>query len=89
MSAMTAYQGHGAEQQRKEEDPKLENRTECYRFGTWNVRMLAWKELELIGVTMRYRLDMFAVSECKINGNRMKTVDGVISMYSGVREGRA
>ena len=89
MSAMTAYQGHGAEQQRKEEVPKLENETECYRFGTWNVRMLAWKELELIGVIMRYRLDMFEVSECKINGNGMKTVKGVMSVFAGVQEGRA
>ena len=89
MSAMTAYQGHGAEQQRKEEDPKLENRSECYRFGTWNMRMLAWKELELIGVIMRYRLDMLEVSECKINGNGMKTVKSVISVFSGVQEGRA
>ena len=48
--------------------------------------MLAWKEL--IGI-MRYRLDMFEVSECKINGNRMKTVEGVISVFSGVQEGRA
>ena len=31
--------------------------------------MLAWKELELIGVIMRYILDMLEVSECKINGN--------------------
>ena len=51
--------------------------------------MLAWKELELIGVIMRYRLDMLEVSECKINGNGMKTVEGVISVYSGVQEGRA
>ena len=53
------------------------------------MRLLAWKELELIGVTMRYRLDMLEVSECKINGNGMKTVEGVISVYSGVQEGRA
>ena len=26
------------------------------------MRLLAWKELELIGVIMRYRLDMFEVS---------------------------
>ena len=51
--------------------------------------MLAWKELELIGVIMRCRLDMLEVSECKINGNGMKTVEGVISVYSGVQEGRA
>ena len=50
--------------------------------------MLARKELELIGVTMRYRLDMFEGSECKINENEMKTVKGVISVYSGVQEGR-
>ena len=51
--------------------------------------MLAWKELELIGVIMRYRLDMLEVSESKINGNGMKTVEGVISVYAGVQEGRA
>ena len=50
--------------------------------------MLAWKELELIGVIMIYRLDMLEVSECTINGNGMKTVKGVISVYSGVQEGR-
>ena len=89
MSAMTAYQSHGAEQQSKEEDPKLENRTECYRFGMWNVRMLAWKELELIGIIIRYGLDMLEVSESKINGNGMKTVKGVMSVFAGVQEGRA
>ena len=53
------------------------------------MRMLAWKELELIGVIMRYRLNMLEVSESKINGNGMKTVKCVISVYSGVQEGRA
>ena len=38
---------------------------------------------------MRYRLDMLEVSECKINENGMKTVEGVITVYFGVQERRA
>ena len=70
-------------------DAKLGNSNDRYRFGTWNVRMLTGKELELIGEMKRYRLDVLGVSEGKMRGNGMKTVEGVTCVYSGVQEGRA
>ena len=75
---------------RKEQgDPKLGKNNDCYRFGTWNVRTLTGKELELIGEMKRYSLDVVGVSEGKMRGNGMKTVEGVNCVYSGVQEGRA
>ena len=71
------------------EDPKLGNSKDCYQFGTWNVRTLTEKELELIGEMRRYRLDVLGVSEGKIRESGMKTVEGVTCVYSGVQEGRA
>ena len=72
----------------KVEDPKLENSTDCY-LGTWNVRTLMGKELELIGEVKRYRLDVLRVSEGKMRINGMKTVEDVACVSSGVLEGRA
>ena len=76
-------------QKDKPEDSKLGNSKDCYRFGTWNVRTLTGKELELIAEMKRYRLDVLGVSEGKMRGNGMKTVEGVTCVYSGVQEGRA
>ena len=53
------------------------------------MRTLTGKELELIGEMKRYRLDVLGVSEGKMRGNGMKTVEGVTCVYSGVQEGRA
>ena len=53
------------------------------------MRTLTGKELELIGEMKRYRLDVLGVSEGKIRGNGMKTVESVTCVYSGVQEGRA
>ncbi len=75
--------------QKNKQDPKLVKRNDCYRFGTWNVRTLTGKELELIGEMKRYRLDVLGVSEGKIRGNGTKSVEGVTCVYSGVQEGRA
>ena len=36
-----------------------------------------------------YRLDAVGVSEGKVRGNGMKTVDCITCVYSGVQEGRA
>ena len=37
----------------------------------------------------KYRLDVLGVSEGKMRGNGMKTVEGVTCVYTGVQEGRA
>ena len=42
-------------------DPNLGNNNNCYRFGTWNVRSLTGKEVELVE-EMKYRLDVLGVS---------------------------
>ena len=60
-------------QKNKLEDPKLRNSKDCYQFGTWKVRTLTGKELELIGEMKRYQLDVLGVGEGKIRGNEMKT----------------
>ena len=73
----------------KQGDPKLGNNNDCYRFGTWNVRSLTGKEIELIEEMKKYRLDVLGVSEGKMRGNGMKTVDGMTCVYSGVQQGRA
>ena len=73
----------------KQGDPKLVNNNDCYRFGTWNVRSLTGKEMELIEEMKKYRLDVLGVSEGKMRGNGMKTVDGMTCVYSGVQQGRA
>ena len=38
-------------------DPNLRNNNDCYRFGTWNVRTLTGKEMELIEEMKKHRLD--------------------------------
>ena len=58
-------------------DPNSGNNNDCYRFGTWNVRSLTGKEVELVEEIKRYRLDVLGVSEGKMRGNGMKTVDGM------------
>ena len=72
-------------QKNKAEDPKLGYSKDCYWFKTWNVRTQTGKELELIGEMKRYRLDVLGVSEGKIRGKGMKTVEGVTCVYSGVQ----
>ena len=73
----------------KQSDPKLGNNNGCYRFGTWNVRSLTGKEMELIEEMKKYKLNVLGVSEGKMRGNGMKTVDGMTCVYSGVQQGRA
>ena len=70
-------------------DPNLGNNNDCYRFGTWNVRSLTGKEVELVEEMKRYRFDVLGVSEGRMRGNGMKTVDGMTCVYSGVQQGRA
>ena len=42
-------------------DPNLGNNNDCCTFGTWNVRSLTGKVVELIEEMKKYRLDALGV----------------------------
>ena len=73
----------------KQDNPKIGNNNDCYRFGTWNVRSLTGKEMELIEEMKKYRLDVLGVSEGKMRGNGMKTVDGMTCVYCRCAAGKS
>ena len=54
------------------------------------MRTLIGKEGNLIEEMEKYRLDVLGVSEGKMRGSGLETVDGKITcVYSGVQQGRA
>ncbi|KAJ4428628.1 hypothetical protein ANN_24673 [Periplaneta americana] len=55
------------------------------RFGTWNIKMLNGKEVEVIQEMEIYKIDLLGISEVRKKGNGVKTLDkGHVLRYSGV-----
>ncbi|KAJ4430790.1 hypothetical protein ANN_19381 [Periplaneta americana] len=55
------------------------------RFGTWNIKTIAGKEVELIQEMKRHKPEILGISEVKKKGNGMKKLqEGYTLQYSGI-----
>ena len=55
------------------------------RFGTWNIKTINGKEVELIQEMKDHKMEILGLSEVKRKGNGMRRLqDGYILRYSGV-----
>ena len=66
------------------------------RFGTWNIKTINGKEIELIQEMKDWKIEIFGLSEVKKKGNGIKKLqDGYMLRYSEVgmdrraKEGKA
>ena len=59
------------------------------RIGTWNIKTLNGKEVEMIEEMEKYRLEILGISEVKKKGNGMIHLEkGYVLRYVGVNIGR-
>ena len=56
------------------------------RIGTWNVRGINGKEVELIEEIKKYRIDLLGITETKKKGQFLETIDNYKIIYSGVNK---
>ena len=54
---------------------------EQFRFGSWNIRTVSCKEIELVEEMKKYRLEMRHVSEAKVRRNGKKAIDNVRCVF--------
>ena len=62
--------------------------TDYFRVGSWNVRSLRHKELEVIEEMKKYRLEVLGLSETHLRGCGEREIGESVMIYSGVSEGR-
>ena len=53
-------------------------------IGTWNVRSLSGKEVELVEEIKKYNIDILGITETKKKGEGMENYEGYKLIYSGV-----
>lgn len=68
------------------EDTKEQNKKETLKIGTWNVRSINGKEVELVEEFERAGLDVLGITETKKKGKGMEQLEGHIHIYSGVEQ---
>lgn len=82
---MLDKEGRGERQQAQEMEMRGKNATNIWKLGTWNIRGIRGKEVELVDEFEKAGLEILAISETKKKGKgRADLTNGHILIYSGV-----